>query len=432
MEGCVTMMSIGLLHQNDRIIRQMNELMHKIQISDSQLSMGKKLSNINPADTIKISRLETETRESRVAQENIQNGISLIQTMDVALSVAEEIGHRLMELANRFESESVSKEDRKEIKKEAKGIFMELKNIFENTTFNGQKVFDKPHFLIYTGNQGYVKIDVPNVSHIKSIQTMKNISHKGLSSMNSNDKGTSIPLKTEEQLSPQESKSFANIKAMVNYKRAMEAYQSQKTYDSHQVVQQKEMKKTISLVNISDNNKVRFQHKENIREVLKEQIKESLKKQIDEQGFHKKFKLKRTQEFKFFRLLEAKEKKSTSTDNSTTPSTTPSNKEEIQQNKHRISEVLNADFIQKNILGFISEKRSELQIKERILNYRMEYQMRMNEIKSEQLERIESVDMAKEIANKVKNEMLLSINANLFHHNLEQRRQFVLQLLQSI
>jgi flagellin len=431
MEGCVTMMRIGLLHQNDRIIHQMNELMHKIQISDSQLSTGKKLSNINPADIIKISRLETEIRESRVAQENIQNGISLIQTMDEALSVAEEIGHRLMELANRFESESVSKEERKEIKKEAKGLFMELKNIFENTTFNGQKVFDKPHFLIYTGNQGYVKIDVPNVSHMKSIKSMKEISHKGLSPMNSNDKETSIPFKTEEQLSPQKAKSFAAIKAMATYNRAIEAYQ--KAYDFHKVVQQREMRKTASLSeNILDNNQARFKHKEDIREVLKGQSMELLKKRVDEQGFRQKFRLKRVQEFKFFRLLEAKEKKSISTDNSTTPSTIPSNTEKTPQPKHKIPGILNTDFISKHILGFISEKRSELQIKERILNYRMEYQMRMNEIKSEQLERIESVDMAKEIANKVKNEMLLNINANLFHHNLEQRRQFVLQLLQSI
>jgi flagellin len=430
-EGCVTMMRIGLLHQNDRIIHQMNELMHRIQISDSQLSTGKKLSNINPADTIKISRLETEIRESRVAQENIQNGISLIQTMDEALSVAEEIGHRLMELANRFESESVSKEERKEIKKEAKELFMELKNIFENTTFNGQKVFDKPHFLIYTGNQGYVKIDVPNVSHMKSIKSMKEIFHKGLSPTNSNDKETSIPFKTEEQLSPQKAKSFAAIKAMATYKRAIEAYQ--KAYDFHKVVQQREMRKTASLSeNILDNNQVRFKHKEDIREVLKGQSMELLKKRVDEQGFRQKFRLKRVQEFKFFRLLEAKEKKSISTDNSTTPSTTPSNTEKTPQPKHKIPGILNTDFISKHILGFISEKRSELQIKERILNYRMEYQMRMNEIKSEQLERIESVDMAKEIANKVKNEMLLNINANLFYHNLEQRRQFVLQLLQSI
>jgi flagellin-like hook-associated protein FlgL len=127
----------------------------------------------NIMDSVRLSNLNGELRTNQAIQGNIQSGISLIQTMDASLSSGEELGLKLKELAVHYQSGVLSNEDKKMIEKEANELLKGLQKLFEETTFNGQKVFDKPNFSIYTGGSDSYKIETPKVSTIKEIKPIE-------------------------------------------------------------------------------------------------------------------------------------------------------------------------------------------------------------------------------------------------------------------
>ena len=143
------MSSIYPSHMSNGIIANMRSQSNLLNKSINALSTGKK--NPNPSDISRISNLNTRSRVSRVAQKNIQDGMSYLQTADDALSNIEQMGQRMNELSIAYANENGNKDV---IKKEATALYKEIEFILENTTFEGKKIFNQgKNCVIQTGGE---------------------------------------------------------------------------------------------------------------------------------------------------------------------------------------------------------------------------------------------------------------------------------------
>lgn len=150
-------MRIGHMMNSMMYTRNMSIQRKQLEKSMERLSTGKRINHgaDSPSDMLKISRHESQIRGSQKAQKNIQEGLSLIQVADNALDRVEDIGLRLKELSTEYQSETISQKDKKLIEKEARQLVKEINHIFNNTKFNGIRIFKKDKFRIQTGpNQG--------------------------------------------------------------------------------------------------------------------------------------------------------------------------------------------------------------------------------------------------------------------------------------
>lgn len=87
------------------------------------------------------TRLNSQTRGMAVAQRNTQNGISLMQTAEGAFSEVTDILQRMKDLATEGANGTASTDDKTALQSEYDALGRELKNIMDNTSFGGQKLF---------------------------------------------------------------------------------------------------------------------------------------------------------------------------------------------------------------------------------------------------------------------------------------------------
>lgn len=144
-----------------------------VSSSLQKLSTGKRINSAadSPSDILRISRFESEVRGSRVAQRNIQDGISFLQVAEGALTEIQDIGQRLKELSVQYNSDVLTSEDKGAIEGEAKELLKEINHIIDNTCFGKLKVFEKNSYTIqtrpYSGDSYEIKL--PDLSHLKEI-----------------------------------------------------------------------------------------------------------------------------------------------------------------------------------------------------------------------------------------------------------------------
>ena len=92
------------------------------------------------------NRLEVNTRGMSVAMRNAQDGISMMQTAEGAFDEMTNIAYRMNELATQSANGVNSDADRTALNAEFTELKAELKNIFDNTSFAGQKLFNGAGF----------------------------------------------------------------------------------------------------------------------------------------------------------------------------------------------------------------------------------------------------------------------------------------------
>lgn len=141
-----TILNYNLLNNMNIQTRNLNKLM-------TQLSTGKRINSASdsPSEILRLSKQKSQLSSLTVAQRNITDGISLIETANNSLTIIEEMGNRLKELSVQYKNETLSDEDRVAIKAETQALLKEMKHISDNTTFNGVKVFEKDSITIQTG-----------------------------------------------------------------------------------------------------------------------------------------------------------------------------------------------------------------------------------------------------------------------------------------
>lgn len=103
-------------------------------------------------------KMRGQIRGLRQAARNAQDGISLIQTAEGALSESHAILQRMRELAVQAANDTNTDIDRAELQKEIAQLIEELDRIAENTEFNTQNLLDGTFGASGTGNGRIIHI----------------------------------------------------------------------------------------------------------------------------------------------------------------------------------------------------------------------------------------------------------------------------------
>jgi len=124
--------------------RQLSNNNNAVQNSLEKLSSGLQINKAaDDAAGLAISeKMRGQIRGLEQAQNNAQDGISLIQTAEGALSETQDILQRMRELAVQSSNDTNTDEDRGELQKELDQLSNALNDISENTEFNTKKLLD--------------------------------------------------------------------------------------------------------------------------------------------------------------------------------------------------------------------------------------------------------------------------------------------------
>lgn len=109
-----------------------------------RLSSGLKLNHAkdNPAGIAMAKRMNAQLQGLSVANQNAANGVSIMETADGALSEMHSILQRMSELALKASTGTMINEDREIINNEVTQLKQELNRIRETTEFNGQSLLN--------------------------------------------------------------------------------------------------------------------------------------------------------------------------------------------------------------------------------------------------------------------------------------------------
>ena len=110
-----------------------------------KLSSGYKLNrSADDAAGLSISeKMRNQIRGLNMASNNIEDAISYVQVADGALSEIHSMLHRMEELAVKSANDTNNIEDREAIDSEIQCLKEEIQKVFEDTEFNGMKIWDE-------------------------------------------------------------------------------------------------------------------------------------------------------------------------------------------------------------------------------------------------------------------------------------------------
>ena len=159
----------------------------RIQHNIAALNANRQLSNNNSAISKSLEKLSSGYRINRAgddaaglsisekmraqitgldtSQKNAEDGVSLIQTAEGALTEVHSMLNRMVELATQSANGIYEKEDRQKIKSEVDALNAEISRIAENTTFNGQKLLQLGNQTFQIGPQSTdtIKVELKNM-----------------------------------------------------------------------------------------------------------------------------------------------------------------------------------------------------------------------------------------------------------------------------
>ncbi|MGI6707488.1 MAG: flagellin [Clostridia bacterium] len=149
--------------------RQLSANGTNTQKSLEKLSSGLRINKAgDDAAGLAISeKMRGQIRGLEMASKNAQDGISLIQTAEGALNETHSILQRMRELAVQSANDTNTSTDRAELQKEIDQLAEELTRIAENTEFNTQGLLDGSFtgkFHIGANEKQYIELSINNMS----------------------------------------------------------------------------------------------------------------------------------------------------------------------------------------------------------------------------------------------------------------------------
>lgn len=136
------------LHTNAASLSTQNSLASTnkaLSTSMTRLGTGFRVNSaMDDAAGLQIAtRLNAQTSGMKVAQKNAQNGISMLQTAEGAMSEVSNILVRMKDLATEGLNATASKKDKAAMQAEYDALAKEMGNIFTGTSFGGARLFVK-------------------------------------------------------------------------------------------------------------------------------------------------------------------------------------------------------------------------------------------------------------------------------------------------
>jgi len=149
--------------------RQLSQANNANQNSMEKLSSGLRINRAgDDAAGLAISeKMRGQIRGLEQSQRNAQDGISLIQTGEGALNETHSILQRMRELAVQSSNDTNTSDDRAEIQKEVNQLTKEIDRISNDTEFNNKKLLNgsiSSESVISTNNSGAVSAEVTDPS----------------------------------------------------------------------------------------------------------------------------------------------------------------------------------------------------------------------------------------------------------------------------
>jgi flagellin len=132
--------NVSAMLANNTLTNSNNALSKSIQ----RLSSGLKINYAkdNPAGLAMAKRMNGQIVGTGVAKQNSNDGISVIETADGALSELHDMLHRMSELATKAANGTNTDRDREIIQNEIAELKKEVARISKDTQFNGQNLLD--------------------------------------------------------------------------------------------------------------------------------------------------------------------------------------------------------------------------------------------------------------------------------------------------
>lgn len=135
-----------------------------------RLSSGLKINHAkdNPSGLAMAKRMNAQIEGLSVANQNVGDGISIIETADGAMSEIAEMLQRMNELAVKASNGTLSDEDRASVQAEISELKDEIERVSDTTEFNGQKLLNGEFEL-----KGYVSgnLEVKVSEYSKDVAT---------------------------------------------------------------------------------------------------------------------------------------------------------------------------------------------------------------------------------------------------------------------
>jgi flagellin len=128
--------------------RSLNGTGAQLARSIERLSSGVRINSArDDAAGLAISdRMNAQVRGMNQAARNANDGVSLLQTADGALSSLSDNLQRVRELAVQAANGTLSSQDRAAVSKEVQQLLQEVDRIGRGTNFNGNLIFDQGSF----------------------------------------------------------------------------------------------------------------------------------------------------------------------------------------------------------------------------------------------------------------------------------------------
>lgn len=156
------------IHSNISAIRANNSLAineKRLTVSTERLSSGYKINHArdNPAGLAISRRMNAQIRGLTRSTQSANDGISVVETAEGALAEVQEIMQRMNELAVKGSNGPMTDNDRKAIQEEIQQLQAEITRIAGDTEFNGGVLLDGTYdYKAYSEN--YAQITIPYYS----------------------------------------------------------------------------------------------------------------------------------------------------------------------------------------------------------------------------------------------------------------------------
>lgn len=114
-------------------------------VAMKRVSSGQKINSAkdDPNNLAKSERMRMNIRGLQMANRNVQDGVSMLQSADGALSSMNSILGRIRELSVQYGSGSNSEKDKEIIKEEINEMIESYEDVINNSEFNGVKLFQE-------------------------------------------------------------------------------------------------------------------------------------------------------------------------------------------------------------------------------------------------------------------------------------------------
>ena len=154
------------------ILKQYNRVLKKQEKSLSEISSGIKIKSAKdgPNQLSKGEKINMRIRGTQMAERNMQDGMSMLQTAEGGLGEITDMLQRTKELLVSRGNGSLSNQDKKIADNEIKSLTEGIYSIADNTEFNGVKLLSgnnpDTNIIMASGSEAeeYIKIPLSNIS----------------------------------------------------------------------------------------------------------------------------------------------------------------------------------------------------------------------------------------------------------------------------